>query len=597
MRLPANLCRPTVLAASITAALVLTGCGGTGPKSAGSNPFTAQTGGGGTQPHIGTLRTFGDSYTDITFTNSKRVRNWVTELTSRVPTDVTRNYAIGGARAGKGGHREFDRQISTMSTLGQDKIADADLTIVYFGYNDINRNGARDNLERARAGMSEGVDRLVALGATEDNRRLFVTQIHDWSKNPGIADSTHDQVVAWNAYLAELANGKKNVVAVDLYTAFERIFSDPAKFGFTNVTTPDAARSSTDALFNDTTHFGSKGQRVIARVYEHYLTRGWGWANSLSAGSQAAAKLNSEIDSGILALGFERRASAGAFQLVPLGIQDGLFEAAQTYRSFSGKSVTSQAKPQGFALNFQSGSHPFKIDGHYGIALTQHAAPVTLASGERSVQRYNASASTLYWHQPVSSALLTTQISNHQIQVDSHERDDLINRSVSNLSHGSAWSFEQKIRRPMGGDAFLFTPWVSLSAQTQKLKGQTLQSVYTTDVTFDSTSARDVLSGVGFDFKFSPISMGNGRSLAFGGSLSHSESLYRSKVNLGITESIQPGFTQREVLERDKLRTTMLGLQASMDLSRQLNLTASYSADLQKVKSSQAVRLQANFAF
>lgn len=597
MRAPTPQCQPTVIAASIAAALLLAGCGSTGSPSASTNPFAVSTGNGTLQPHISTLRAFGDSYTDIAFTNSKGTSNWVTELTARVPTDVKLNYAIGGARAGKGGHREFDRQIDTMTGLGQDKISDSDLTIAYFGYNDINKNGARDDLVRAKLGMAEGVDRLIAMGATKDNRRLFVTQIHDWSKNPGIADSTHGQVVAWNSYLAELANSKENVIAVDLYTAFERIFADPAAFGFRNVSTPDARRSAADALFNDTTHFGTRGQRVIARVYEHYLTRGWGWANTLSAGSESAAKLNSEIDQGILAFGLNQPANLGRFQLIPLGLETGLFSGQKTHRSFGGRTFSSEAAPKGFAINFASNSSLFRDAGNYGLALTQNSAPVTLATGERAIQRYDSSASSFYWHQPASGFLLTTQISNHQVEVDSNERDDLINRSVTNSSEGSTWSFEQKIRKPLGNDWALFTPWMSVSGLSHQLKGQTLQSVYTSDVRFNSTSASDVLSGIGFDFQFAPLAVGNGSKLTFGGSLSHSESLYRSKVKLAMTEANQPGFTQRESLTRERLRNTMLGLQASLTLNAQVNLTASYATDLQKLKDSQTVRLQANISF
>ena len=157
------------------------------------------------------------------------------------------------------------------------------------------------------------------MGAADENRRLFVTQLHDWSKNPGVQDSTHDQVVAWNAYIAGIANSNPNIIAVDMYTAFERIFANPKAFGFNNVSTPDASRSAIDALFHDTTHFGTRGQTVIARVYEHYLTRGWEWSNTVAAGAESARRLGAEVDSGILAFNQRGTPTAAGFNLIPIG--------------------------------------------------------------------------------------------------------------------------------------------------------------------------------------------------------------------------------------------------------------------------------------
>ena len=75
------------------------------------------------------------------------------------------------------------------------------------------------------------------------------------------------------------------------------------------------------------------------------------------------------------------------------------------------------------------------------------------------------------------------------------------------------------------------------------------------------------------------------------------ESLSRSSVNVAVTEAKQPGVTQREDIERAKLRRTILGLNASMDVSRNLNFTAAYATDLQRAKESQRVNLLANFQF
>lgn len=590
--------RLTVLSASVVVALVLTGCASSSSDPAVVNPFTVSTGNGALAPHIGTARVFGDSYSDINFTNSRRTGNWVKELTSRIPTDSTLNYAIGGARAGDANYKSFNRQIDNMELAGQNKIGDADLTIVYLGHNDINRAGSPDNLAKSRSSYTVGVDRLIQAGATKENNRLFLTQLHDWSRNPGIEDTTRDQVVAWNTYIASLANANDNVIAVDMFTAFERVFGNPSAFGFSNVSTPDSSRSAIDALFNDSTHFGTRGQTIIARVYEHYLTRGWNWANTVNAGSASALRLGADIDGGILAFNAGQKTVAGAFNLIPIGqnSQGGFNPVAANRFTVSGKAQGSSA-PAGLALDFTSSSAMFKQPGRFGFALTNNANPQELSQGDRLLQRYTSSASTVYWHQPLSNFLLTSQLSNLRMKVENNARDELLNRAYANTHTGSTWSFEQKIRRPMGNDAVRFTPWLSMTSQSHRLNGYTTQSLYTSDLTFRASSASDLLSGVGFDVQFLPLSLGYGRTLNFSGGINHTESLRRSSVGVAVSEARLGGVAQREDIERAKLRSTILGLNASMDLSRKVNLTASYATDLQRAKESQRLNLLAHFQF
>lgn len=593
----APLSRPTILTASIVVGLFLTGCASSSKDAAVVNPFTVGSG-SDARPHIGTARVFGDSYSDINFTNSRRTGNWVRELTSRVPTDVTRNYAIGGARAADANYKSFNRQIDTMELAKQNGIADSDLTIVYLGHNDINRSGSADNLAGAESSYSRGVDRLLQMGAADEKRRIFLTQLHDWSRNPGINASTHDQVLAWNAYIARLANSHDNVIAVDMYTAFERVFKNPAAFGFNNVTTADSSRSAVDALFNDSTHFGTRGQTIIARVYEHYLTRGWSWANTVSAGSASALRLGTEVDNGILAFNAGQKAVTGSFNLIPIGVQSfSSFNPVAANRFTTQRQQSSFAAPSGLALDFTTTNKVFSQPGRVGFAITSYGNPEELSRGDRQLQRYTSNASTFYWHQPAGDFLFTTQVSNLRLKVENNARDELIGNALASTSAGSTWSFEQKIRRPMGSDAVRFTPWMSLTSQSHRLNGYTTPSLYTTDLTFRSTSTRDLLSGIGFDVQMMPLDLGHGRVLSLSGGISHTESLRRGSVAVAVSEASQAGLIQREEIERDKLRRTILGFNASLDLTNQLNLSASYATDLQKAKSSQKVSLMANIRF
>ncbi|HAX19763.1 MAG TPA: hypothetical protein DCY64_05715 [Hydrogenophaga sp.] len=598
MSFPAPFGHLAPLTAAVVAALSLMGCASSG-GSVAPNPFKIATSSGATQPHIGTLRVFGDSYSDIAFTNSQHTGNWVRELGARIPTDVTLNYAIGGARAGYAGHREFNRQLDTMTLRGQDKVGDTDLTIVYLGHNDINRGGARDDLAHAKFGLTDGVNRLKAMGAANENRRLFVTQLHDWSKNPGVEDSTHNQVVAWNAFIAGVANSNPNIVAVDMYTAFERIFANPQAFGFNNVSTPDASRSAVDALFHDTTHFGTRGQTIIARVYEHYLTRGWEWSNSVAAGAESAQRLGAEVDSGILAFNLRGTPTAAGFNLIPIGqtsATDRHSVASNRFATLNDPHANATV-PTGVALDFTASNSLFKKNGRYGFAITQNDNAQQLHSTDRLLQRYSSKGSTFYWHQPVSSFLFTTQLSNLTLRVENNARDELLDRSFASTSVGNTWSFEQKIRRPMGNEWMSITPWASFSSQTHQLKPYVSQSLYTSDVSYSASRARDVFSGIGFDVQFAPLALQNGKTLTFSGGFSHTESLYRSALSIAMTEANQPGVPQRETIERAKFRSTLAGVNASLGVSKSLNFSASYAADLQKTKDTQRVSLLANLLF
>ena len=161
------------------------------------------------------------------------------------------------------------------------------------------------DLAAGRAGYRAGIDRLVAAGAAGSDRKLFVTLLTDWTRSPGISSDFRGRVDDWNGFVSGIANGNDNIIAVDLFTVFEKIYDDPGRFGFTNVSTADAGRSSTDALFFDQLHFGDRGQDIIARVYRHYLTRAWDWANTLDSGGSSARQLNRDIDNGLLVLGLD----------------------------------------------------------------------------------------------------------------------------------------------------------------------------------------------------------------------------------------------------------------------------------------------------
>ena len=593
---------------AIAAAALLTGCASSGSSTATvTNPYSATGSSTLGEVQVSTMRVFGDSYSDPDYTSTLGSINWAEQLQANGLVSENLNYAIGGARASSGEVRSFDQQIDT--ALSGTAIADGDLTVVYLGHNDIGRTGSPDNLVNSSADYLTGINELIAAGAADENRRIFVTQIHDWSRNPGVADSTASQVITWNTMIAGIANTHTNVIAVDMYTAFERIFTDPETYGFANVTTADSSRSSIDTLFTDSTHFGSLGQQVISNVYQHYLTRGWDWANSVSAGTDSAAQLNEDIDDGTLVLGTSFGNTTGqalqyGFRLLPLGVKEtnalsqSSSQTSQVFRPFSEQSAFSQSTPSGLALDFGLGTSEKPSDARIGVALFQYQQSTDLASAQDHQSRqYTSNALSAYAHQPFAGGILSSHVSHLNLDFTNQSQDDLVNLNLTNENTGDTWSMANKLRYPMRSGGFSITPWVSMTAQTHNLDAAQFSSLYTSDVKYSSSRMNELLTGLGVDIQSSPVFLNGGAQVQFGGSLNHTSSLYRDAITVSMEESNTAGFVQSEVFESEKINSTLLSLQANVLLNKRVRISATYGTQLQDVKDTSSLAVLAHFSY
>lgn len=594
--------RPLGVIGSAIALMLATGCSSSPKKEevapAVPNPFALAGATSPDQVKVNRMRVFGDSYSDPGYTDPRGILNWARELQSNGTVTKTENYAIGGAKASFTQTTSIDRQIATWKKTGS-VVTERDLAVTYFGYNDIGRNGKpADEIAASKAGYTEAINQLVQAGAANGTNRIFVTQIHDWSRNPGVNPTrSAGQIVDWNNFVAGLANSNPNIIAVDLYTAFNRVLNEPQKYGFNNVTTEDPSKHRTTALFYDAIHFGSRGEEIIARVFKHYLTRAWNWANALEAGAASAAQLNKDIDQGLLVLAMqERQPGTSAFSLVPLGMDNAKRLDASSPLRLNGSGNQAYA---GLAFNFSGQSATGGRAPQFGLALNQKVGQTRLGGMEERTQLgFQAHAATLYWMQPVGSNLLwTNHVSHLSQQFGQYGQDDILQTAIANERKGSGLSFESKLRYTMGSSWATVTPWVSLTQMQQRLNAGTMQSMYTTDVNFSSIKSNELVSGVGVDLQFQPVSLGNGRQLQFGGSLMHRESLNRTPYTVSMREASQPLVTQREFIERKGIKQTYLGLNANVGLTRHLHLNAAYAVDLQQREETQAVQLKAVLSF
>ena len=300
----------------LAAALYVLGPGGATAQSfAVPNPYAAGT--GDTDIAIRRLVAFGDSYTKL---KRKSWRNWAEQLryeltnpaTGKTLVTALPGYAVGGATAGSyaGETNNLARQVTRW--LGTSpKFINRDLTMVYLGYNDIKRSFAANgwDIAQAKADYQTQLNRIITAGAADGSRRVFLVLPHDWGRSPRyVANQTEAGIMrqrteSLNGFLAGLAyqSSYSGVIALDLFTAMECVFRQPADFGFDNVTQvrpsgADPAKYLFD--LNDDIHFGRRGQELIRQVVQYYLTRGWDWANTDKDPATARRKLVAELEAG-----------------------------------------------------------------------------------------------------------------------------------------------------------------------------------------------------------------------------------------------------------------------------------------------------------
>jgi hypothetical protein len=607
----------------VMAVLALVGCGGGGGGGGGSspgpvtspptsnpppvvtpqppaspfavaNPFAVSGATSVDQVRVDDLRVFGDSYSQEGFAGTK---TWTMVLREQGTVAKTQVYAAGGASASLGASNNFTRQLDTFEAANS-PIGGRDLTAVYLGYNDLT-----GDLAPARAGYEAGVNRLLAAGAAGGDRRLFLTMLHDWSRNPGVTADRRARVNEWNSFVAGLANQNSNILAVDLFTVFERVFERPGDFGLVDVTSVDPARSATDTLYFDPNHFGNRGQEIIARVYRHYLTRGWDWANSIAAGSGAARRLSRDLDDGLLALGLDTAAPLGLTSLA-VGNGGGVtprgLVATTSGATLDGPSRAAFAETYGGAAAAGGVALDYRLarDQRFGIAVSRYdSATDTDLSEARLSQDQTSDGVAVYWQQQHGGVQSTTQFAFLQHQFTERAQDDLLGQSGVTEHEGQTWSLDQKLARPTRASTGTVTPWVSLSYQSHDLAPYEAKSLYTSNVRYSGASATDVFGAIGIDLAHDPIDLGRGRQLWLSGKAAYLASVYRDDVEVTMSETALPGLSQQETIEREQVERFDLSLDAVLGLSEDLNLRAAYALAADRADEVQSVRFSLDYKF
>ena len=582
--------------------------GGGGSPFAVSNPFAVSEATSVEQVEVDDLWVFGDSYSDLGFAGGA-LTMWSARLDNNGTVADNNSYAVGGAQANAGAANSFAAQLDRFDDDDDVSIGNRDLTVVYFGYNDL----ASASLAAAETGYQAGVTRLLAAGAADSDRRLFVTLLHDWSRNPGTNNVTTARVEEWNGFVTNIANNNNRVVAVDLFTVFNRIYDDFTEFGFDNVTSVDAANSGTTALYYDPTHFGNRGQDVIARVYRHYLTRAWDWSNTLTAGSATASRLNEDINNNVLVLGLDAgnaeqplgfssftfggagaaRAQARSFADAPAAAGFGAAAIRDPSRASFAEAHGGAPASGGIALDYRPAANH-----RVGVAVARYdSSTETIRPASRLVQEQSSDAVALYWQQAHAGFTGTTQFAWLQHSYADRAHDVDVGRQGVNRHAGRSFALDQQIARPLRTALGTITPWASLGYRSQDLEPYTAKSLYTSDVRFSGATVSDVDGALGLELRSAAIELGHGRALRLLGGATYRTSLYRDDVEVGMREAALPGLRQTETIERERIERFDLALDAVLALDDDLELRAAYAFMTNRFDHEQRLRFSLAYRF
>lgn len=548
------------------------------------------------------LAAFGDSYSRL---KRKSFPNWIEQLKADGDLSILQGLAVSGATAANvavgGKVNSFNQQITRWLNSGP-QFGSNQITSVYLGYNDINSFG---NLAQSKNDYRQGIQTLINNGAVATSRRhIFVFQVHDWGKNPAAGsqkDVFRNRTLEWNRHVADVANGHSRIVAVDLFTAFEKIHADPTTYGLDNVTSvKPAGYSGPDVyLYDDSQHFGLRGQQLINQVFKHYLTRGWDWANTLTVGNATAERLAGDIDEGIVFALAQAEAQPQGLTAFPIG-------ALAELPPVSEEPV--DVARAGFAEVY----HPDeRRDGgvafNYALSAATRIGIVIGRYDETSDRKHDLSTSTssvtsdsvaMYLTHEAGGLDLRTRLMVSDDRHAKSEHDALIGSTNRAEFGGRTTEMAQRAGYPLELGGMTWTPWTELTYRMQEVDAFTIKNAYVSDVTYSAVEASETLAGIGLDARSMPISLGEEASLQLFAGLSYTHSLAREDYEVGITEAAGAGPAHREVIERPNVRELALDVGGRMEVGERLAVGMGVSATHDPaVGSNQAAMFRLNYRF
>ena len=553
----------------------------TAPAWAGyavTNPYAAsQT--SYNQVKIRRLVVFGDSYSDPAWLVED---NWNEQLVAAGTARFQSNYAVAGATALNGPTNgqptnSLRQQVDRFLGAGI-SYAPQDLTVVYIGYNDINRV---DGLGASKNDYTKNVDRLRLKGATNQNRRMMLVMEHNMLRDPGKANRANWNLATWNQHVASVANGRSNVIAVDLYTAFERVYANPGRYGFVNVKTPDPTRTAVDALYYDSRHFGLRGQRLIQQVFRHYLSRGWDWANTLKTGGQTVAALNRDLDDGLVFDTYALDDAQTALAVIPFGQLASAGGAWEETRPDDGGPRMgfvpgkAGAPDGGAALALRAGAQT-RLALVIGDYDARSGGATAIGSGETTA---SSRASGLVLDHRAGRLSLRSSVLYADDRYTTRSYDDFVGEGTSTDFDGSTLRVGQKVGWDLEAGPLLLTSWAELSYSRQETDGFGMADPFVSDLSYDAAAVAETSAAIGLSMNLLPLDLGGFGKLRLKADIGYTHGLAADDYRLSVKEAAVAGYTQRETVANTPDRSLQLGLAAGWEVAPAIAVTAGYGLD------------------
>ncbi len=574
--------------AALALVTILSGCLGGGSGS-GAGAGGGGAGGGGGAPWAGLFNVpniyvlngartvddvqvpravvFGDSYSVQDPTTPYPFRQWNEQSVQDGLFAQMTNYAVGGAEASSTPRsgRSLKQQVDRF--LNQDQYRGRELTLVFIGFNDIRLARSLAEMDAAEADAAVQFDRLKAAGATDGERRVFLLLSPNYGRYPNVADRTTrtQYTLDWAYFLTDYGNANTNFVPVDVYTFFERVFNDPARWGLTNVTTPDPARAvgpNATALFYDSIHFGERGHALLKALVEHYLTQGWDWANTLTAGADTVAQLNQDIDAGLITA-FTTTTTVGEPFAFALG--EGAGERRDGPPGAAAFTTTSR---RGMGAGW-------RLAPGLGLALLQAEGTAARAwqdsSGEgRSRSRLRAGGLALLGE--AGGLTWTTRLLWGREALQRSDFDALSASATRARFGADHLALGQRLSARLALGDVLLRPWVGLDWARRRIDGYAMADPYVGRVTFAPATLSRTLGSAGIDLALPPLSLGEGQL-----QLTADFALVRELSDPTVTLRLRQGLMgHRERLQLARADALTLGLAAQLQLADETRLALAY---------------------
>jgi hypothetical protein len=385
-----------------------------------------------------------------------------------------------------------------------------------------------------------------------------------------------------------------------MFTAFERIAADPARYGLTNVT--DAVGPGDDAstyLYTDGEHFSARGQEIIAQVYNHYLTRGWDLANTLQGSTANRDQLNSDVDDRLAELAALDGGKAG-FSTFFVG--DDRAAAFDNYDIEMGDPSRS-----GFAQLSQSARADAGIGLNYalngttrlGVVMSRYDGDDDYGNGALSTNLGTESdAVSLFVDTKAGPFSLRTKASFANDTYEKVTFDDVVGESHGASHDGRTMSVSQTASTAHRVGKAWLQPWVNLTHTRQEIDGYTISNPYVSDLTYSGAETSETLASIGLNATADRLALSSSAGVTFSGGLSYTRSLGMDDYEVTVREEALKGLKQTETVERADVETVGIRLSSVFDMGDAVSLSADYALTKQLgFETDHAVTARFNYRF